>query len=230
MRRPRLVTFLIVIFVCAGGSASAQDAQPPSADAQPAAPHDKRIFGVLPNYATVDKDEQLPPLTTRQRFRLAELNSFDPFVYPFVGVTAGVADVRRQEPTWGGGMKGYSRHYAAAFADNTIGNVLTTAVVPTLAHQDPRYYVLGDGGAWHRAGYAATRTVITRGAAGGRQFNVSELGGNTAAAALSNVYYPSDARSIPDTLQRAAMQVMWDAAANELKEFWPDVRRIWHHD
>ena len=229
MRRTRVLSSLILILACAA-TASAQGQPPASTDAQQPAPHDKRIFGVLPNYATVDRDEQLPPLTTKQRFRLAELNSFDPFVYPFVGVTAGLADARKQEPTWGGGVKGYSHHYAAAFADNTIGNMLTTAVVPTLAHQDPRYYVLGDNGTWHRAAYASSRTLITRGEAGGRQFNISEIGGNAAGAAVSNLYYPPDARSVAATLERAAMQVMWDAAANELKEFWPDVRRIWRHD
>jgi len=25
-------------------------------------------------------------------------------------------------------------------------------------------------------------------------------------------------------------QVMWDAASNELKEFWPDIRRTMHDD
>jgi hypothetical protein len=211
-------------------SASAQNADSLSAPESAAeAQHDKRIFGVLPNYATVERDEQLPAITAKQRFQLAELDSFDKFVYPFVGFTAGLADRRKQEAAWGGGASGYSRYYAAAFADNTIGNFLTTAIVPTLAKQDPRYFVLGDGGFWRRAGYAASRSVITRGVAGGAQFNVSEIGGNTAGAVLSNLYYPPGTRSVSSTVQRAAMQMLWDTTSNELKEFWPDIRRIWHH-
>jgi hypothetical protein len=39
------------------------------------------------------------------------------------------------------------------------------------------------------------------------------------------MYYPSSDRSIGDTLTRWGMQVMWDTVSNELKEFWPDIRR-----
>ena len=188
----------------------------------------QRILGVLPNFGTVENAPAAPPITTSQRFRIASLNTFDPFVYPFVGLTAGLADLQRQEGNWRGAV-GYSQHYAVAFADNTIGNMLTTAVVPTLVNQDPRYFVLGKGGLWHRAGYAASRSLVTRGANGQHQFNISELGGNALAAGLSNLYYPADARSLYATLQRFQTQVMWDTLANELKEFWPDIRRTLLH-
>jgi hypothetical protein len=83
---------------------------------------------------------------------------------------------------------------------------------------------------WHRAGYAASRTFITRSRSGQTQFNLSGIGGNAAAAGVSNLYYPSEDRSLTQTLTRWGMQVMWDALSNELKEFWPDVRRKIHHD
>jgi hypothetical protein len=112
-----------------------------------------------------------------------------------------------------------------AFADNSIGNCMADAVVPSALHQDPRYFQLGHGGWWHRTGYALSRTVVTRGDTGGNQFNVSEVGGNFLAAGISNLYYPAGARSIANTLTRWGSLLMWDTLSNELKEFWPDIRR-----
>ncbi len=212
-------TFVLLILVTAAAeSLRAQDASPDQAS-----PPD-RIFGVLPNFGTVEDGTNAPPITTRQRFRIASLSTFDPFVYPFVAFTAGLADLRQQEPAWGGGARGYMKHYAAAFADNAIGNMMTTAVVSTLVNQDPRYFVLGTGGFWRRAAYAASRSLVTR-RDGRLQFNASELGGNAVAAGLSNLYYPVQNRSIAGTLDRWQTQVMWDTLSNELKEFWPDLRR-----
>jgi hypothetical protein len=79
-----------------------------------------------------------------------------------------------------------------------------------------------------RVEYAASRSVITRDRSGQRQFNYSEIGGNAAAAAVSNLYYPPDARSASAMLVRWGTQVMWDTLSNELKEFWPDIRRRIH--
>jgi hypothetical protein len=105
-----------------------------------------------------------------------------------------------------------------------------TAIVPTLLKQDPRYFELREGSVWHRAGYAASRTFITKSRSGQNQFNLSGIGGNAVAAAVSNLYCPPEDRSSTQTLTRWGMQVTWDAVANNLKEFWPDIRRKMHHD
>ncbi len=181
------------------------------------------MFGVLPNYTTVERLETAPPLSRQQKFRMASLNTFDPFVYPFVGVVAAI------NHNYGSGMSGYAKQYAASLADNSIGNFMTTAILPSLLCQDPRYYERGSGSALGRAGYAASRIFVTRADAGQRQFNISEVGGNLVAANLSNLYYPHADRTISDTVTRWGMQLMWDTLSNELKEFWPDVRRKLHH-
>jgi hypothetical protein len=70
-----------------------------------------------------------------------------------------------------------------------------------------------------------TRSVAARSDAGKTMFNVSEIGGNLLVAGISNMYYPASDRSIANTFTRWGMQVMWDTLSNELKEFWPDIRR-----
>ena len=193
-----------------------QDISPPPQAEQPQAAN-SRIFGVMPNYGTVENAAGIQPLSTGQKFHMAALYAFDPYVYPLIGVIAGVGG--------GEGEHGYAARYGLAFADNTVSSFLTVAVVPSVFHQDPRYFQLGKGGVWRRAGYTVTRSVVARSDAGKTMFNVSEIGGNLLTAGVANMYYPSTDRSVANTLTRWGMQVMWDTLSNELKEFWPDIRR-----
>ncbi len=173
------------------------------------------MFGVLPNYATVEGRAPARPLSAREMFTLNAKNSFDGYVFPFVALSASMGQ---------GGTENFTQRYATAFADNAIGNVLTSAALPAMLHQDPRYYQRGAGGFASRAGYALSRVLVTRSSAGRRQFNVSEVAGTFAAGAIGNAYYQSSGRSAAATMSRWGSQVMWDAASNELKEFWPDIR------
>jgi hypothetical protein len=45
------------------------------------------------------------------------------------------------------------------------------------------------------------------------------------AAGISNAYHPPEDRTWSGTASRWGIQVMWDTLTNELKEFWPDIRR-----
>src|ERR1700751_2423555 len=91
---------LVVVTLSLTMSANAQEQEPqPSVqaatatDEQDAAPLKKpdRVFGVLPNYGTVEDATNVPAITTASTFRMAALNAFDPYVFPFVGVTAAFA-------------------------------------------------------------------------------------------------------------------------------------------
>jgi hypothetical protein len=190
---------------------------------QPPGQQSKRMFGVLPNYATVEHPARIDPISAGQKFKMMSMNTFDPYVYPFIGFEAMLND------TYGSGGSAYLKQYLTSFTDNSTGNFFTTGVLPSLLHQDPRYFQRGSGRILGRVGYAASRSVITRGDSGHAQFNFSEIGGNAVAAGISNLYYPEHDRTLNDTLSRWGMQVMWDTLSSELKEFWPDFRRMLHH-
>jgi hypothetical protein len=219
----RMILALAVFAVLCGARVQAQvasdDATVSTSSTQPNTQTSTHMFGVLPNYSTVEEGLLAPRLTTRQSFQMAALNSFDPFVFPFVGVVAAMN---------GGSHQPYARRYATTLTDNAAGNFLTTAALPLVLHQDARYFESGKGSIARRVAYAASRSVITRGHSGGRQFNASEIGGNAIAAALSNLYYTPAERTFAGTLTRWGMQVMWDTVSNEMKEFWPDIRRKLH--
>ena len=56
---------------------------PPTQPEQPRDRTDTHMFGVLPNYATVDDPATAQPITARQKLKLAQLAALDPIVYPF---------------------------------------------------------------------------------------------------------------------------------------------------
>ena len=219
-RRCRTGGFALVLLLLARSGLAQSDPSTPDREQKAG-----RLFGVLPNNTTVPPDAPVRPLTTKEAFTIATLDSFDPYVLPLVGVMAGVSHMQNEPPAFGRGLTGYTKRYVTAFSDSAISNVMTVAVLPTLLRQDPRYYELGEGGFWHRAGYAASRSVITRGRSGRTQFNFSEIGGDALAVGVSNAYYPEANRTWEDNLTRWAMVVMWHTLSNEIREFWPDIRR-----
>jgi len=242
-------------------SARAQEPHPPSppsADQTPAkpkdAPQDKdkdqpgatvgkskleketgtvndRIFEVMPNYGTVENAKDLPPLTKGQKFRLATAGVFDWGSYPFNGILSAIAQAKNDPKEWGQGWDAYGKRYGASFADNSIGTYMTTAIFPSLLHEDPRYYQLGKGRFAHRSYHAINRLFLTRTDSGHDRFNYSESIGNAAAAAISNIYHVSSDRTATRNASTFAFLLLYDGLSNELKEFWPDIRRkVFHKD
>ncbi len=190
-----------------------------------------RIFEVLPNYGTVENAKELPPLTRGQKFRLATAGVFDWGSYPFNGILAGIEQARNDPKAWGQGWDAYGKRYGASFADNSIGTYMTTAIFPSLLHEDPRYYQLGKGRFAHRAYHAVNRLFVSRTDSGHDHFNYSESIGNAVAAAMSNIYHVPEDRTASRNASTFAFLILYDGMNNELKEFWPDIRRkVFHKD
>jgi hypothetical protein len=187
---------------------------------------DTHIFGLVPEYDTVnDPMLQYKPITSGQKFWIAAHDGFDPFSWVTTGLFAGAAQWHNQSREYGQGAQGYAKRYGASFADGAIANFMSEAILPSLLHDDPRYFRLGRGSFFHRVGYTISREVIARKDSGGQGFNFSEIGGNLGAAALSNLYYPPSERSGGETMERFAVNIVSDTGFNVLKEFWPDMRR-----
>ena len=186
---------------------------------------DTHIFGIVPEYDAVNEPVQhYTPITPGQKFWIAAHDGFDPFSWVTTGLFAGVAQWHNQSREFGQGAQGYAKRYGAAFADGAIANFMSEAILPSLLHEDPRYFRLGQGSFFHRVGYTISRELITRRDSGAACFNISEIAGNLGAAALSNLYYPPSERSAGETMERFAVNIVSDAGFNVLKEFWPDMR------
>jgi hypothetical protein len=201
--------------------------QDSSAAASTVPEQDKHIFGVLPNYRTTEGSIPFKPITTKQKFTIATKDTLDFPSYGLAGFFAGVSQFNNSNPSFGQGLRGYAHRYITGVADQDMGNFMTEAIMPSLLHEDPRYFRKAHGSFKSRLGYAATRVLITRTDSGGSRFNFSEFVGNGTVASIGNAYYP-DSRGFSPTMQRMFTQIGTDAISGVLKEFWPDVKRKLH--
>ena len=187
-------------------------------------PVSKRLFGIIPNYRADQVQDRYKPLTTAEKYRIARSDSFD---WPNYFLLAGFA-LQSQVAAGGfshnGGFTGFTQYYARAFGDQIIGSYITEAILPSLLHEDPRFFRLGSGNFWHRASYAASRVLITRADSSKARLYVSELAGNAAVVAITSSYYP-DSRSPAEGAERFGMALGNDAISNLMTEFWPDIKR-----
>jgi hypothetical protein len=220
---PRVAAVLMLGVVISRAQDSPGNTTPnPVIPVQP--PEDKRIFGVIPNNRTTEESIPFHSITAKQKMTIAAKDSFDWPVFPAAGAFALLYQIENQNPSFGQGLKGYSLRFATAYGDQMIGNMMTEALVPILTHEDPRYFRRGEGSILRRTGYALKQIVIVRTDSGGHFFNLSEWGGNAAAVAVSNAYYP-DTRKASDNAERLLIACGTDAFDNILKEFWPDVKK-----
>jgi hypothetical protein len=189
------------------------------------------LFGVIPNYRADSTQAVYKPISTAEKFLIARNDSFD---WPNYFLLVGYA-LQSQIASGGfnhnGGIGSFGEFYARSVADQVIGSYITEAIMPSLLHEDPRFFRLGIGSIRHRAYSATSRIFVTRSDNGGARVNISELVGNMGVIAATTLYYP-DSRSASEAAERYGMALGNDTISNLLTEFWPDIKRrlpFFHH-
>jgi hypothetical protein len=207
------------------GASNASASQSPS----DRAPQTRRILGIIPNFRAITTDEKVPAQTVKEKFVTASEDSFDYSSIFIPALLAAYSEGTNATPEFGHGGVGYGRYLWHAAVDQTSENYMVEFAVPVITHEDTRYYTLGRGGFWKRAGYAVSRAVVTRSDSGKEVFNASEVIGSGASAGLSSLYYPSRERSFGNTGKEWGLDVGIDAASFVAKEFWPDINHWLFH-
>ena len=189
----------------------------------------KRILGIVPNFRSVSADVHLPPQTVRDKFTTAFEDSFDYSSAIFVAAQAALYYGFNDTPEFHDGWPGYARYYWHTFADTADENIWVEGILPSVLHQDNRFYTLGHGTAIKRAEYSFTRAVITRNDKGNEVFNSSEILGAGVAAGISSLYYPGSDRTFSKVAQIWYTNVLIDGGTFVFKEFWPDLNNKFFH-
>ena len=152
----------------------------------------QRVFGIIPNFYVV-YDPDAAPLTTKMKFKLALKVSVDPIT--FAGVTfVSASKQAANTPKYGQGWGAYGERFGSTAADGFIDIMIGGAILPSLLHQDPRYFYQGTGTTGSRIRHAMFSSFVARGDNGKWQPNYSSLGGDLASSALANLYYPQTNR------------------------------------
>ena len=189
----------------------------------------KRILFLVPNFRAVSADQHLPPQTVREKFKTAFQDSLDYSSFIFVAGQAGIAQANNSYPEFRQGAAGFGRYYWHTLADEINENTFVEFIMPTILHEDTRYYTLGRGGAIKRLGYAFSRVAVTRTDSGHRTFNASEFLGAGAFSGVANLYYPSQERTFTKTYQRWITNLAIDSCTFAFKEIWPDINDAIFH-
>ena len=154
----------------------------------------QRIFGFIPNFY-VTYDPNPVPLPPKLKFRLALKTATDPITFLGTGVVSALQQAG-DTPNYGQGAQGYAKRFGANTADTFTDIMIGGAILPSLLHQDPRYFYQGTGTTKSRMRHALLYPFVCKGDNGELQPNYSSLGGDLASSAISTIYYPKSNRGV----------------------------------
>ena len=177
----------------------------------------QRLFGVVPNFYVV-YDQDAAPLTTKLKFKLALKVSSDPITFAGLGILAG-AQQAGDTPDYGQGAQGYGKRFGANAGDGLSDIMIGGAILPSLLHQDPRYFYQGTGTTGSRMRHAMKNPFVCKGDNGKWQPNYSSLGGDLASSAISNLYYPKSNRGTGLVFANFAISTAERIASSVSQEF-----------
>lgn len=178
----------------------------------------QRVFGVFQNFYT-SYIWDARPMPVNQKYKLAFRSLIDPPQFLIVAGIAGAEHFNGTFPGYGPGIEGYGKRYGAALADSVTGRIVGSAILPSILHQDPRYFYQGSGGVGSRAWHSIESVFVTRGDNGKTQPNYSHFGGSLAAGAMSNLYHPETSRGVNNTFKTFGISVGGNIAGNLFREF-----------
>jgi hypothetical protein len=187
------------------------------AAAQVKAAEKQKVFGFVPNFY-VSYDPQVVPLTAKLKFQLAFRTMIDPTIIGGIGLNAAFYQAT-DYPSYGQGGEAYAKRVGASFANSYTNILVGNAVLPSLLHQDPRYFYQGTGTKKSRLMHALGSAFVTRKDYGRQQINFSAIGGDLASGALANAYYPRRDRGVGLVFTSAATGAGWRMVYGVLQEF-----------
>jgi hypothetical protein len=177
----------------------------------------QRVFGIFPNFYVV-YGPNFVPLTAKLKFRLAVRTAIDPVTFIGVAAVAGMQQAG-DTPDYGQGVQGYAKRFGSGFASGFTDIMIGGAILPSLLHQDPRYFYQGTGTIKSRIRHAVSNPFVCKGDNGKWQPNYSSIGGDLASAGIANAYYPESNRTVENTFTRFAIGTGARVVASLAQEF-----------
>ena len=178
----------------------------------------QRVLSFIPNMYVVYEPHP-EPLTTRMKFHLAYKSLTNPFFFGRTAAWAGVSQARDDPSEWHQGAQGYSKRLGAGFADAVTGSLISNAILPSLLHQDPRYFYQGTGTKKSRAFHAMSAPFVCKGDNGAWQPNYSQWGGSLIGYSISTAYYPGSTRTADHVFQTFGIDMGLHVVGSLAQEF-----------
>ena len=165
------------------------------------------------------------PLTWQQKGYLALHDVTDPGnLATIVGISA-LTTAIDPHSDYGPGLKGFGKNAGVSLLQDATFEFFGTFAVPSIMHQDPRYFRMPDQPFKKRLIYSISRTVISRSDDGKPMPNYGTLLAYPINAELSNLYVPGIESDSASTTKRILTGYALDPVNNLLAEFLPAVAK-----
>jgi len=168
------------------------------------------------------------PLTGTQKAVLAGRNVIDPFNLITITGYSSIYVAANSHSAYGPGFKGFGRLTGYSLLEDTQGEFFGVFLIPTLAHEDPRYHRDPGRRVSIRILHALAHTAVTQHDDGTLMPNYATLLTYPISAELSNLYVPGIGTNGRATADRILLGYATDPAGALVAEFLPDVAKRIH--
>lgn len=162
-------------------------------------------------------------LELKDKFLLFVRGSYDPAIFLNSAFNAGLDQAQNNDPTFGQGMAGYGKRFAADYTDQVSFRFFKDFAYPSIFREDPRYYRMAHGSGGKRFLHAIEHAFVAHTDDGNQIFNFSEWLGTASAVSLSNMYHPGNQRGFLPSARGVGYDVLSDMGFDVLREFWPEI-------
>ena len=129
---------------------------------------------------------------------------------------------------WGRNGYGFGKRAASLYGQFVIGVAIQDSI-KALDHEDTRYHRLGRGNFFRRTAHVVTGTLVVNKREGGRMFAWSVPANAYGSWAVATLWSPREYRNGASIMEWGSAGVGTMALGNFAREFWPDVKGIFHH-
>ena len=98
----------------------------------------------MPNFRSVSGGAVPPPPSFKTNFKIATHQALDYSTFLFLGLTSITAEGTNAHPALGKGVNGFWNYTWRGFLDKTDNTYLSAWLLPSILHEDTRYYALGN--------------------------------------------------------------------------------------
>jgi hypothetical protein len=165
------------------------------------------------------------PLTWQEKGYLAMHSVTDPGNLATIAGISAIATAADPHSAYGPGLKGWGKNAGVSLLQDATVEFFGTFAVPSIMHQDPRYYRMPDLPFKKRLIYSISRTIISRRDDGSPMPNYGTLLEYPINAQISNLYVPGIESDGASTVKRILIGYAIDPTNNLLAEFLPDVAK-----
>lgn len=168
------------------------------------------------------------PMTPGDKAFMAATDVVDPGNLITATLGSAIYVATNPESAYGPGMPGFGRNLGYTLAQDTIAESIATFAIPSLVHQDPRYYRMPGAPIRRRLLHALSHTVVTYADDGSRMPNYATLITYPVTGVLSNLYVPNLQTDSRSTTARILVGLASDPVESLVGEFLPDLGKHVH--